>query len=467
MFARAFGLCVAVAAAVVFLSASSAATAKVGGGLTTRAAVVHYLRSTHMNLRGVVIERGLRNYAGANCPGTGWTCTTATHPVVQVAAPGGTNTFRCSAARCAVLQIASQRAGTNTALCGKTSGSTQRCRILQVSSSANNKAVVYETISNSKGLSQTARSTVSIMQRAYGPASIANSNTACVYQAIALARSGKVHSGPVNLTQAAHQTVTIRQDSKYGGNSAAASATRRGQCTGDAILQRQTLDSNLTGQNSISQKQNAKDTGANVIVDIEQNQSPGFRGTAHGANSADFSQYSALTAIANTAGGPGPVAQWQSSVHGGLLGTINQDSRDVSTALTTQTEIQCEDAAATTGLKTCDTSDPDAATGPLSLSQTQIGPVHKGVGTATQTGNAADTFSIQQSSTQNDDQGPGSQQENNVQGDCVTDGGCTLFQLLDIDGQDTSNTESGQNLNHTVDCHGTNCIGGGGGAPRR
>ena len=50
-----------------------------------------------------------------------------------------------------------------------------------------------------------------------------------------------------------------------------------------------------------------------------------------------------LTAIANS--NNGPVSQTQSSVNGGVLGTVNQDSSGVSTATTKQTEIQCEDAA--------------------------------------------------------------------------------------------------------------------------
>ena len=65
----------------------------------------------------------------------------------------------------------------------------------------------------------------------------------------------------------------------------------------------------------------------------------GFFGTAHGTNTANFKQDNTLTAVANTPAGP--VTQIQSSVNGGLLGTVNQDSRDQSTATTTQTETQC------------------------------------------------------------------------------------------------------------------------------
>ena len=57
-----------------------------------------------------------------------------------------------------------------------------------------------------------------------------------------------------------------------------------------------------------------------------------------------------------------------------------------------------------------------------SPSQTQFGPVHKGVGTATQTGNVTDTFSITQTSAQTNDTRDG--QTNVVQGDCNTPGNC-------------------------------------------
>src|SRR4051812_31896533 len=45
----------------------------------------------------VVKQVGLLNYAGPNCPGIGWNCTTATN-VVQVASAGGQNRFECAPA---------------------------------------------------------------------------------------------------------------------------------------------------------------------------------------------------------------------------------------------------------------------------------------------------------------------------------------------------------------------------------
>src|SRR6476620_5155079 len=96
-------------AAVALVSASGAATAKAQKvtkiNVSTRAAVVHYLRSIHVNTKGAVIQRGARNYAGARCPGQGWTCASTKHTVVQIAKRGGQNRFACRSARCVVVQI--------------------------------------------------------------------------------------------------------------------------------------------------------------------------------------------------------------------------------------------------------------------------------------------------------------------------------------------------------------------------
>jgi hypothetical protein len=263
----------------------------------------------------------------------------------------------------------------------------------------------------------------------------------------------------VPLTQSAHQTVTIKQDSANGGNSADESATPLGQCTSGPITQSQTLSSTISAPGSIVQNQNAASGGANVTIDIEQNQSAGFLGSAYGQNSANFDQSTALTAIANSSAGP--VSQTQSSVNGGLLGTVNQDSRDQSTAVTTQKEIQCEDAAVS-GLTTCHTSDPDAAEAPSSLTQTQFGPLRKGVGTATQTGNGDDTFSITQTSTQDDDQGAGSHQTEDLEADCLTDGDCTINQAVSVNGVQSFNEAEGADLDATIACTGAACTETGG-----
>src|SRR4051794_38572280 len=61
--------------------------------LRTVAGAARYLRAIGIDPRGLLIQRGARNYAGSSCPGAGWTCASAAHPVIQIAAAGGKNTF--------------------------------------------------------------------------------------------------------------------------------------------------------------------------------------------------------------------------------------------------------------------------------------------------------------------------------------------------------------------------------------
>ncbi len=487
-----FSLVGALIAAVALVSASGAATTKAQKvtriDVSTRAAVIHYLRSIHVNPKGAVIQRGARNYAGARCPGGRWTCASTRHTVVQIAKRGAVNRFACSTARCVVVQFAGTSHGvyiagrrlqstastpTNTARCvinHTAQNQAQLCLILQVSSTANNVAIVYERAIGPSGTSQSASLNALIAQRATGAS---NTNRACVNQIVSLTGSTTVSNGSLNVGFNAHQNVSIKQDSAHGGNSASESATSGGACAGGPLMQSQTETSIAKGPGSITQKENAPANGPNVSIDIEQNQSNGFKGSATGANSAVFNQTSNLQAVANSSNGP--VSQTQSSPdinppYSGLVGTLNQDSSALSTATVTQQETQCEDAAKS-GLTHCDTSDPDASEAPASLTQTQYGPegiftapnhrrgrvpfVHKGVGTATQTGNTGDAFTINQSSQQDNDTGSG--QTNNVQGDCSTPGNCNITQNTNVDGNQTTNTQSGQNLNSGINCTGTSC----------
>ena len=98
-------------------------------------------------------------------------------------------------------------------------------------------------------------------------------------------------------------------------------------------------------------------TDGNASLDIEQNQDRRrcVKGSATGANSANFNQTTNQKAVANTKAGKN-VTQLQNSTDGdgsagnpfsGIVGTINQDSKGPSSATVTQGEVQCEDAANT------------------------------------------------------------------------------------------------------------------------
>lgn len=454
-FKRLLGLAMAMVAAAVLVGSVGAGAARTPAkpalDLSTNAKVREYLRSLGISPRGVVTQRGARNYAGPKCPGKGWRCTSTKHAVVQVAATGGKNTYSCTGSSCAVIQVAAAPTATNTAKCIKTTGLSGTCTINQSSTSANNVAIVLQIAAKASGLTQTATLSAQITQRTTGADAF---NKACVLQQVNIDGSTVARGGtPVNVNLAAHQTVNVKQDSATGVNSIQkATTSTAGVCDGPTtpLTQNQTLTSTASGSGPITQNQNSVDTGPNVVLDIAQNQSAGFFGIATDKNFANFLQTNTLTAIANTPAGP--VNQTQSSANGGILARVNQDSRDVSTANATQVETQCEDAH-TTVMSTCHIATPDPPG--YSLTQRQFGPMRKGGGDSVQTGNGGDIFTVTQTSNQDND--TGNNQTNLIQGDCTTDGNCTVTQTTNIDGTSQTNTESGQNVDTQTTCSGTTC----------
>jgi hypothetical protein len=479
---------VALAAAVVVVGSSGAVTAKERGvakiDVSTTSGVIHYLRSIHVSPRKVVIQRGLRNYAGAHCPGKGWTCARTRHTVVQIAKQGGQNRFVCKSSKCVVVQIsgtshgvyvsgrglastaAPNKGGGSSGVClkngsGSPSGTGQICTINQ-SGSGPNTAVVWENSQKMAGLNTSLTYTATITQTATGAS---QGNTACVTQNINLDGSTTGLKGkPVTAALEAQQSVTITQDSNSGPNTAAKAAVLSGttaacDTTSNALAQNQTLTSTVNATAGITQNQNALSNGADVVMDIEQNQSTP---AATGANTANFTQMMNQTAIANTTNGK-TVTQTQGAnvpnpPFSGGVGTINQHSSSPSTAIATQIETQCEHAVNTSltpAQSSCDTNDPDAPTG-ITLTQTQYGPegvftppahsqarvpfFHKGYGASKQTGNSGpgSSFTLHQLSTQNNDDGPNTTQSNIIQGDCISDGSCEAGQTATLNGQDTS-----------------------------
>jgi hypothetical protein len=410
-------------AAVALVSASGAATTKAQKvtriNVSTRAAVVHYLRSIHVNPKGAVIQRGLRNYAGARCPGKHWACASTKHTVVQITGHGGKNRFACTRSHCTVVQIsgvshgvyvfgrqlAAKGSGGNSGSCvktgsGATTGTGQSCTILQ-SGSGSNTAAVYENSMKVSGLLAAAAYTASITQTATGATS---GNQACVLQGINLDGSTTgLKNKSVSVTLDGHQSVTIKQDVAGSGaneadqpailNSGGTTAScPSGSKTG--IAQSQTITSTVNGTGTGTITQNLDNTqilcgagtttpnspSANICLDIEQNKGS-IGSTATGPNTAVFDQENQLVALANTSAS-GSIIQIQgnpSASIGGLAAKVNQNSiGGVSTFTATQNETQCEDAFKNTTLQTptivanCGTGqDPPAI---ASLTQKQYGP---------------------------------------------------------------------------------------------
>jgi hypothetical protein len=471
-----FGGTIAVAVALVTGSGAATGASPIGATLdvSSKAKVHQYLRSIHVNPKGVVIQRGLRNYAGPNCPGKGWSCTNTKRTVVQISKGRGKNIFRCTAARCAVVQISKSFAD-NSASCIKTTGVTQSCTITQPNASGLNKAVVWMDTGKLPGLAQTVLYTASITQ---GPASAAgssNTNLACVHQAIFVDGStNNMKAASVTVTTEAHQSISISQNSLIGNNTVENLVHPEGtniyNCDASALSQSQDLYSLATGKGKVVQKQNAAPNGANLTLDIKQNQGSGFFGNASGVNWASFKQTNNLTAIANA---PTGATQIQSSdTTGGILAAVNQDSSALSTAIANQEETQCEDAAPS-GLSACATT--PTVIPNYSRTQIQFGPaglaksatsrhgrhfqLRKAPGDSFQTGNADDEFTVIQKSQQFNDIG-GSGQKNTVLGGITTDGTGTVTQNTIIQGTPKKNVHQGEDttVNGTINCSGSSCI---------
>jgi hypothetical protein len=441
--------------------------------LRTRAGAARYLRAIGVNPHHFVIQRGIRNYAGAKCPGAGWSCTSTAHPVIQIASAGGFNTFQCTTASCAVVQVSAPTAkpNPNLATCIKTTGVTQSCSITQSSTTAPNKAIVVETANKVSGLTQAASQTATITQSA-----ASGSNTACAYQTMNVDGSTVAKRGvPVNVALEGHQAISITQDSASGGNSVgnAESPLSNGvyDCNAaNPLTQSQTLTSKATGSGSIVQSENASSNEANLSLDIKQNQTTGFKGVASGANTASFSQTNTLTAVAATSGDP--VTQVQGSApDGGLLASVKQFSHDASTIDANQTETQCEHAENsgsldTSGFPTLTEYCLAASQNPLPSGwmQVQRGPLRKDPSDpSTQGDNSADAFTVDQDSTQKND--TGNDQTNTVQGDCSTSGtSCTVSQDTTVNGAHENNTQTGSSVNTQVSCSGDDCTPSGGGS---
>jgi hypothetical protein len=433
-----------------------------------------------VNPRGVVIQRGARNYAGARCPGRRWSCASTKHTVVQIAARGGKNSFSCSTASCAVVQVAAAApAKPNKAVCIKTTGISGTCSITQTSSTVDNMAVIYQKAAKTSGLTQTASYTASITQTATGTGPTANKNVACVTQDVGIDASTNVSAKkgqPVTITIRGHQSIAVTQNS-FGGNSAAQGADATGACSGDTIVQNQTFSSTAYGTGPITQLQNDGGDavpGPNLTLNLKQNQGPGYLNVAGGTNTMDFSQVSTL--VADASGGldgsgfstNGPVSQTQGKPDGGLEATVKQFSTVHSTIDANQAENQCEHAQTTGTVPTTlgDPLDPTTCLGvtrtnplPNGWTQTQFGPMRKGGTPSTQASDPTDSFDVNQVTTQKTDIGGTQIKQNNVvQGDCTTSGNCTADQLADVNGQTASNSASGTNVTLETFCNGSSCV---------
>ena len=240
-------------AAAVFVAFALVATAGATRGLQgshhtqfhfkTAAAALKYLKAQGVNNRSVVVQRGLRNYAGPRCPGKAWHCTTARHVIQFATSAASTNTFSCTASSpatitpsppngCVIVQV--NVSGNNTAKCVEQTaadGAQQNCNITQTNTSGTNNATVIQLITESLNQpgtqSQTGRQDASVQQQ-----NGTGANNSLVTQTIvqAMATGGPL----VSQSQDGRQNNTINQTAGSGNQLSTMS---------QAVLQRETSGS--------------------------------------------------------------------------------------------------------------------------------------------------------------------------------------------------------------------------------
>ncbi len=269
--------------------------------------------SGHVRAAGaaVVKQIGARNYAGPNCPGAGWNCTTSTR-VFQASSPGGQNVAECSGAG-AVLTGTSceitQTGASNVAKCTFKSSepsATQSCKIRQ--SGASNMATIAEylsstTLATQEG-TQEGTQTAEVVQ---GPASGGTTafNVARVTQSISQsAKTGETQQ------QDAHQKTLVTQTAAGAGyNQSDINQSQLQKAYGGST---QNQDSQVNASaNCFDEPPAAPNACSNVVQQ-----------SASGTNQSTLNQ--SIDQDANTSAAP--ATQRQGSSSGGLEGRVHQET---------------------------------------------------------------------------------------------------------------------------------------------
>lgn len=348
------------------------------------------------------VQRGLQNYAGPDCPGTRWTCTSTNGPVVQIANSGtaARNVVECAPGSndCVIVQIGTS--GENLAECIEEADQPegvviQSCEIVQINVVGTNTALVRQSIRQSAvGTGQDGRQTSTVLQE-----NGSGANLVTMVQRIDQSSKNQVASGtPIDQTQESHQFTSVDQSTETGSNSSNV----------EQLLfqfEEATLSTSMKKDASVTQKQNASDAGPNTQARIDQRSDPADGGT----NTSSLLQENRLEAEAWA----DSIDQAQGSLSGGLDGFVEQSSSGLSTSVNRQNEVQ---------LATANVAD--------FVSQTQHGPARC---CTTQFNNPDNIFDIVQTSTQMASD-PDAVQTNEVRGSCLTSGICTIDQTVNLNG---------------------------------
>ena len=442
---------VALALMIMAGAPARAAASETGAGhtdLSSLPKIEAYLNSIGIDPGSVVVQQGQFNYAGPNCPGAGWNCTTANR-VVQLtpATLPAANIVDCSPAvsvtllgvdecvivQSSVLDVAETASTLNGASCDiDGSSGKQRCKIRQQSKKGSNHAQINQRTNQRGGSPQFAKQEATIDQT-----SETGNNTAKITQTIAQDLKTK-STTEVTQQQDACQYAKVNQASTMGGSSSS------------DVQQSQFQSEEADSSGDIDQFQNTAAcqfsdilvVGRNATADVMQNNPT----TATGNLTSSLRQLIKQDQVADSPAGT--VSQIQSnSASGGLKGDVTQSTTDpgVIRSTSTQDETQTQDAD-TEGTVT------QLQEGPEFCCAEQMG------------GTEANENTVTQSNVQNQTPGSGtSNQSTFQQGFCsetVVGATCTVTQIYTANGEGEPQSATGMTVNCSRGGEGDFCFGG-------
>ena len=301
--------------------------------LTNPAAVSAYLTSIGIDPATVVKQVGLNNYAGPNCPGVGWNCTTSLK-VVQVSSAGGQNKFDCEGQEppnvltnpatntCVVMQGGPN----NAAQCKeKNTGDdeAQHCTINQ--SGDRNLAIVDQLIEQRQGPQQSATQTVDVEQTA------TDKNESQIHQEVHQQTSVDI-AAPGSQDQNVHQVAIVNQGASGSLNFSHVHQNQDLSESGQAGIQNQNVGGLPAGITDcdLEHKLNSE---PNACANVTQTITDPSGGTNESHLHQNISENAKTTAAAAT--------QTQEQPLSGIEGHVDQENPP---GLGTDTKITHQDA---------------------------------------------------------------------------------------------------------------------------
>ena len=367
---------------------------------------------------GFVRQVGLRNYAGPNCPGSGWNCTGSTR-VLQAATPGGQNVAECTGSLvmnpCVIMQGPSAQ---NTARCTQKStavSATQSCTITQTGGS--NIAYVTQVISQDAGSDQ------------YGSQAAIVTQTGSVLNQLQLSQdaSQSEKTGATQL-QNAYQSAVVTQTASGTGNNVSSIYQSQLQKEYARSTTQKQNDGTGTGLGDCFA---GTPTKPNACANVTQE-------SGAGTNSNHLKQF-----VNEDMNSTGPATQLQGSAEGGLDGRVHQKTDSGSST----NEVKQSKAFNETVPKGS------------SSSQTQSDPM-RCCGSVSQLGGTGNSETISQSSTLSASE-PGADQSSTLIGESNTPvGSCSITQKASVNNDSATNFYSQPTSCPTVTLV-TQCTSGG------